>query len=108
MREQFVQRLKDELNKAALRRPVRRLLGELARPRIEIDVAPETTGKLGHVDAAIRLVVQGGEGLQGEADTVLGAGKAYVTLEIFLPVKKVNLKRVNNLHFYAEFEKYNK
>ena len=47
---------------------------------VEIHVAPETTGKLVGVHGpVIGLGVQVGKGLQGEADGVLGAGKANVT-----------------------------
>ena len=53
---------------------------ELSGLGVEIHVAPEATGELGGVHGpVVCLGVQVGKGLQGEADGVLGAGKANVT-----------------------------
>ena len=43
--EKFVEGLKDELDEASLGRRVRRLLRELPRLRVEVDVAPQTPGR---------------------------------------------------------------
>ena len=59
MGEELVQGLKDELDKASLCGAMRGFLGEFPCARVEVNVAPETASKLGNVNSAVRIVVQG-------------------------------------------------
>ena len=81
MGKELVQRLQDELDKAALGGAVRRFLQELSRLGVEVDVAPETTCKLVDIDVPVGGVVEGGEGFQREASAILRACKANITLQ---------------------------
>ena len=81
MGEQLVQRFQDKLDKAALGGAVSRFLCKLPGLRIEVDVSPESAGKLVDIDVAVGGVVQRGERLQGEAGAVLRAGETHISLD---------------------------
>ena len=81
MSKQLVQRFKDKLDKASLRGTMRRFLRELPGLGVEVDIPPEPSSELVHVDVPVGRVVQSSEGFEGEAGSVLGTSKTYISLE---------------------------
>ena len=77
--EDLVERLQDELNKAALGRAVRGLRGELPGLGVVVNIAPQSGGELFRVDPAVSVRVELREGEEREADPVLRAGEADVS-----------------------------